>query len=191
MRYYAQKSGGDKICTCYCFRRSISHENYVSRKEGKLMIKILFANADKKALIKTVYLAALGHFGVDDVFDIDITFVGEKAIRKLNCEYRNVDKITDVLSFPNVEIKLPVNITEYPLDINPETGRLSLGDIMICNKKAKAQAKEYGHSEARETAFLALHGILHLLGFDHVKKKDEQIMNEHQKAILQKVNISR
>lgn len=155
------------------------------------MINILNASDETKNLIVKVYLQTLEYLSLNDCFDIDITFVGEKAIKKLNFDYRGIDKVTDVLSFPNVNLKFPIDISEYPLDINPETNRIMLGDILICKKRANEQAMIFGHSVVREKAFLALHGILHLLGFDHILAEEEKEMIKIQHAILEKLNIGR
>ena len=84
-----------------------------------------------------------------------------------------------------------INVEEHAADLNPETWLLNLGDIIICLPRAKAQAKEYGHSLKREVAFLALHSLLHLLGYDHMMPEDEQQMTALQTEILDKLNIKR
>lgn len=104
---------------------------------------------------------------------MEIVFVTPEQIRKLNSQYRNIDKPTDVLSFVN------------------DNFDKSLGDIFINIKQAKLQANDYGHSIIREMAFLAVHGYLHLRGYDHETKEDEKIMIEKQEEILNKANIKR
>lgn len=101
-------------------------------------------------------------------------------IHKLNKEYRNVDRPTDVISFALEDNK----------DIEYDNYRL-LGDIYICDKKVFDQAKEYGHSVKRELSFLAVHGLLHLLGYDHMKPEDEKVMFGLQEEILDKYGIKR
>ena len=91
--------------------------------------------------------------------NVSVNFVSEEEIKKLNNEFRKIDKVTDVLSFPN---------------LNKASNQ----------KQAKRQAKEFGHSEKREICFLALHGLLHLLGYDHIEKADEKIMMETAEKIL-------
>lgn len=108
----------------------------------------------------------------------NLIFVDEETIQELNKNYRNIDKITDVISFANID------------DTN-NTDVKSLGEIFICINKAKEQAKEYGHSLAREMAFLSIHGYLHLCGFDHQTKEEEKIMFGIQDEILNNVGVKR
>lgn len=110
--------------------------------------------------------------------NFSITFVGRRYIRKINKEYRNINKITDVISFAFLDNHDKVN-TEM------------LGDIFICIPRMKKQARMYGHSEKRELAFLTLHGLLHLLGYDHQKIKEEKIMFDLQDEILNELKIIR
>ena len=102
-----------------------------------------------------------------------------------------MDSPTDVLSFPLLSVKAGETISEkkYPYDVE-ENGELSLGDIIICEEIAKNQAEEYGHSEMREKCYLFLHGLLHLLGYDHIYEKDKQIMREKEEQILSAVSSS-
>ena len=109
----------------------------------------------------------------------NIILVDNEYIHKLNKEYRNIDRETDVITFA----------LEDDMDIQPEI-RI-LGDIYISIDKAKSQAIEYGHSFKRELSFLIVHGILHLLGYDHQNKEDEKIMFELQDKILEEANIRR
>ncbi len=122
---------------------------------------------------------ALKYKKIEDA-EFNVIFVDNKTIKNINKEYRGIDKETDVISFAledNEEIKF-------------EFGRL-LGDIYISVPKMKAQAKEYGHSEKREMAFLTIHGLLHLLGYDHMTKKDEEVMFKEQELILDGYGIKR
>lgn len=121
---------------------------------------------------------------------LTVTFVNKERIQELNKAYRKVDKATDVLSFPMLNIKYPQKLKEFQKENEPD-GSLYLGDIVICKKVAKMQAKQYGHSKKREVGFLALHGLLHLLGYDHIEKEDEVVMNETSKQILENLNINR
>lgn len=108
-------------------------------------------------------------------FITDVTIVDNKTIHKINREYRNVDRPTDVISFAFLDEK-----SEKEL----KGGPISLGQIIISYEKAEEQAKEYGHSLEREMNFLFVHGMLHLLGYDHMVKEDEKIMFELQDKIL-------
>lgn len=109
-----------------------------------------------------------------------IVFVGDEEIHQLNRDYRNVDRITDVISFA----------FEDSQDMVYNDIRV-LGDIYICIPQMKRQAIEYGHSEKRELSFLAVHGLLHLLGYDHMTQEDEQKMFSLQELILSEQNIKR
>ena len=112
--------------------------------------------------------------------DFNVILVSEDKIHEINKEYRGIDRPTDVISFALEDNK----------DIEYDNYRL-LGDIYICDKKVFAQAKEYGHSVKRELSFLAVHGLLHLLGYDHMKPEDEKIMFGLQEEILDKYGIKR
>ena len=105
----------------------------------------------------------------------DITIVDNKAIHKINREYRNVDRPTDVISFAFLDEE-----SERKL----KGGPINLGQIIISYEKAEEQAKEYGHSLKREMVFLFVHGMLHLLGYDHMNEADEKVMFELQNKIL-------
>lgn len=109
-----------------------------------------------------------------------IIFVGLEEIHALNKNYRGIDRPTDVISFA----------LEDSDDFELEGVRV-LGDIYVCIDKMKEQALEYGHSEKRELSFLVCHGLLHLLGYDHMKKEDEVIMFGKQDKILETVGITR
>jgi len=110
-----------------------------------------------------------------------VVFVGEEKIREINREYRGIDKVTDVISFA---------LEDSQEEISYKSVRM-LGDIYICISRAKEQAQEYGHSLKRELSFLALHGLLHLLGYDHMEKEDEKVMFELQELILNEEGITR
>lgn len=128
---------------------------------------------------KRVIEYALKYKKLNDVM-FNVIFVDNKTIRDINREYRGIDRDTDVISFA----------LEDNEDIKFEFGRL-LGDIYISVDKMKEQAIEYGHSELREMAFLTVHGLLHLLGYDHMTKEDEEVMFKEQELILDGCNIKR
>lgn len=155
------------------------------------MISTYMASKAEKEWLKKAYYAVLRNLDLEDWFEMDFSVVGKDTIRSLNLEHRGVDRVTDVLSFPTVELTFPVCICHYNDDINPETGKLFLGDIMICRSRMREQAKEYGHSELREFVYLAVHGMLHLLGFDHMIPEDEADMLAHQNAIMADLGIGR
>lgn len=110
---------------------------------------------------------------------VSYIFVDLNEIHRINKEYRQIDRPTDVISFAYGDTD---NLNGLPYE---------LGDIFICVDKVFAQAKEYNHSVLRECAFLITHGILHLIGYDHMEKKDEEVMFKFQEQILQKLKITR
>lgn len=127
--------------------------------------------------------------------EISLTVVEKEEIQRINKEYREIDKVTDVLSFPQVEPSGQGIIEWEELDkmdnMNLDTNQLILGDIILCSERAQEQAKQYGHSLQREICFLVAHSMLHLLGYDHMNEADEKQMIEKQEAILQALNICR
>ena len=155
------------------------------------MINFSNAKISEKYIIKKIEKAVFGYFGQSNFFKVDIIIVDEKTIQKANLEQRNIDSVTDVLSFPNFE-KLELNKNKDDFESFEFDGKyVYLGSILICRQRAIDQAKEYGHSFNRELGFLACHGFLHLLGFDHIEKKDEIEMFKHQKNIMKKVGLKR
>lgn len=155
------------------------------------MINFTYAKLKEKALMKKVEKAVFDHLEQDNFFVTDIAVVDEDTIRAYNLETRGVDGVTDVLSFPYFEgLKLPVTKEDFT-DADFVSGKVCLGSIMICRKRAKEQAKEYGHSMEREMGFLTCHGLLHLLGYDHVIPEDEKIMFPLQNQIMNKVGLKR
>ena len=155
------------------------------------MITILKASAQEKELLGKVAETALSVMGAKDAA-LDLSFVGRAQIRSLNATLRGVDRVTDVLSFPTLEgVVLPLKKEEYPCDVDPETGKVYLGSIVICRARAKEQAAEYGHSVIRELSYLTVHGILHLLSFDHIEESDKKKMREAEEKILSVLGIGR
>ena len=144
-----------------------------------------------KDIIDRVYKGVIDQLGYDDIFDTEISFVSEEEIQRVNRETRGIDRVTDVLSFPYLEIHEPFNRDDYELDVDPSTGNIVLGDIIICEKRMEEQAIEYGHSNDRECAFLTTHGLLHLMGYDHIEESDRVKMRAQEDAILSKLGITR
>lgn len=126
---------------------------------------------------------------------VDIRLVGVEAIRKLNREFREIDKVTDVLSFPVLEMKegaLSADLMPYDFSFDEEGKKiLGIGDVVICPERAKKQAEEYGHSLDREMVFLAVHSFLHLLGFDHMVQSEEEKMFSEQEKIMNEIGLPR
>lgn len=129
---------------------------------------------------KKIINFALKHENLNNV-TFNVIFVDSDKITKLNRDYRGIDRETDVISFA---------LEDGEANINFEFGRL-LGDIYICVPKMKAQAQEYGHSLDREMGFLTIHGLLHLLGYDHMTKDEEKIMFAKQEEILNAYGLKR
>lgn len=148
-------------------------------------------------LASVVINETLSYFRYDEFVDVSLYLVTEDYIREINNETRGIDKVTDVLSFPNIDFITPGDFGIIDKDesfyeyFDPDTKHLILGDIVICKKRMEEQAKEYGHGIKREFAFLVTHSILHLLGFDHIEENDRILMEEKQRIILDKLNITR
>ncbi len=121
--------------------------------------------------------------------EINVVLTDDEEIHRLNLEYRQIDRPTDVLSFPMVEYERPSDFSrveeEYADCFNPETGELMLGDIILSVDKVVEQAESYGHSCARELAFLVAHSMLHLCGYDHMEDQEREEMEERQRRILE------
>lgn len=127
--------------------------------------------------------------------EVNLTLTDNEGIHELNKEYRNIDRPTDVLSFPMVDYEKPNDLSlaeENAQDyFNPDTGELMLGDIVISADKVLEQAEEYGHSIKREFCFLIVHSILHLFGYDHMEEEERIIMEGMQREILDAAGITR
>lgn len=129
--------------------------------------------------------------------EISIYLVDEDTIRETNAATREIDKVTDVLSFPNVFYEKEGDFgalkkeEDYYTYFNPDTNELILGEMMICQNRVLEQALEYGHSVKREYAFLVAHSILHLLGYDHIEEQERNLMEEKQSEILNSLGITR
>ena len=135
-----------------------------------------------KMLIRRSVIAALEYEGYENDCEISITLTDNKGIHSINKQFRNIDAPTDVLSFPLVEYE---ESEEPPVD-----DENMLGDIIISLERAEEQANEFGHSFEREVAFLTVHSMLHLLGYDHVNSEDEEKeMRERQRAIMKDLGL--
>lgn len=123
---------------------------------------------------------------------VDIAIVDGEAIRAINRQTRGVDEITDVLSFPMIRLRRPARTDQLRgRSIDPDTGRVALGDIVICQERAGEQAAALSHSIAREMGFLAVHGLLHLLGYDHLTPDEESAMVHAASSALHAVGLDR
>ncbi|MBR5316101.1 MAG: rRNA maturation RNase YbeY [Firmicutes bacterium] len=120
--------------------------------------------------------------GIDEErAEISVTFVEAEEIRELNRDYRDNDKVTDVLSFPQFD------------DLNdiPDFGEICLGDVVICKDRAMEQAEEFGHSFEREIIYLFTHSILHLLGYDHMEEEEKKEMRAREEEVMTHLGIGR
>lgn len=144
---------------------------YITNDQDKIK-----TDAKLRGLIKRSINAALKYMKLETEAEVSVTFTDNEKIHILNREYRNVDRETDVLSFP--------------LDESDGDGVTMLGDIVLSLEKCASQAKEYGHSFEREVSFLTVHSVLHLLGYDHVtSKEDEKEMFSLQDEIMKTIRI--
>ncbi len=123
-------------------------------------------------------------------FEVNIIFTDEDRMRDINREQRNIDSSTDVLSFPLNDLEYGNGVISTT-NVNEDTGRLMLGDILVCVPVMLRQADEYGHGADRECAFLICHGLLHLLGYDHMNKEDEAQMSEISETVLKRLDYIR
>lgn len=149
---------------------------------------------DAKEVAETVVEAALDYIGCPYEAEINLLLTDDAAIHEMNQEFRQIDRSTDVLSFPMLEYDIPGDfskIEEQTEAFNPESGELMLGDIVISKEHVLEQAEAYGHSAKREFAFLIAHSMLHLFGYDHMEDGDRRIMEQKQREIMEKVQILR
>ncbi len=154
-------------------------------------VKVIISNKQKvvaiptglRLLVRKVCTAALKEQGFEPDAEVNVTFVDDEQIREYNKQFRDIDRSTDVLSFP---------LGEGEWDINPETNMLMLGDIVISLEHAVAQAKEYDHTFEREVGYLTVHSMMHLLGYDHVNgglEADE--MRYHEEQVMSMLQLRR
>lgn len=139
-----------------------------------------------KETIRNLFKIALQELGTTKRVSVNVVLVDAEEIKQMNNKYRNVNKVTDVLSFPMVN-----NIKEIESEQDFNFGNVNIGDIYINLERAKEQALFFGHSLKREFCFLALHGFLHLLGFDHIEKDEEKQMFDFQNTILNIAKLER
>ena len=148
------------------------------------------SNERNCALIRKSIRAALRAEGVTVPCEVDVLLTGDAGIRQINREMRNVDRPTDVLSFPEFDL-CPGELPDGE-DADPGTGLVPLGDMVISMERVQAQAKEYGHSNRRELAYLVVHSVLHLLGYDHLDEGPQKArMRAREEAILETLDIKR
>ena len=149
---------------------------------------------DAGALIRKVVEAALDYEECPYEAAVEVVLTDDASIREVNAAARGIDAATDVLSFPTAFYETPADFDGLEAQddcFDPETGEYLLGDIMISVDRVFAQAEAYGHSRARELAFLTAHSMLHLMGYDHMEEADARLMEQKQEAILEQVGITR
>ena len=156
-----------------------------------MKVKIYFENKQKKEkvtfgikkLIRRAVKAALAYEEIADACEVSVTFLDNEGIRELNRQFREIDRATDVLSFPLFD--------EDGMEARVGGGALVLGDIVLSLERAREQAAEFGHSFEREVAFLTVHSVLHLLGYDHeLSDEDDADMRKRQTEIVEGMGLS-
>lgn len=156
--------------------------------------EVLF-DFDYRELAQTVIDFCLEHEKFEYAVEVNLTLTNNEGIHIINKEYRQIDRPTDVLSFPLLSYDKPGDFSfledENEDNFNPDTGEVMLGDIIISVEKVFEQANEYGHSPRREFAFLITHSMLHLFGYDHMEPDEAAVMEAKQKDILEGLNILR
>lgn len=158
-------------------------------EEGR--VKLLF---DVKETAKLMIETVLAYENCPYEAQVELLLTTDEEIHAMNREHRGIDRATDVLSFPMLDLKTPGDLSgveNMPDAFDPESGELMLGDIVISKDKVIAQAEEYGHSVKREYAFLIAHSMLHLLGYDHMHEDERLLMEQRQREIMEKAGIPR
>ena len=143
-------------------------------------------------LLRRVIPAVLDAEGVAFPCEVDVLFTDDDGIHAINREQRGVDRPTDVLSFPMFQLTPGTPPTLEDVEVDPGTGLVPLGDMVLSLERAKAQGEEYGHGTEREVAYLAVHSVLHLLGYDHLDEGPQKAqMRAREEAILNGLGITR
>lgn len=152
------------------------------------MLKVICEDRDFSALEQ----AFEGEYSSDCPLTVEIIIVDKQTIQDLNSRFRNIDRVTDVLSFPTLDDIRGKKLLscDYPYDTDGE-GNLCLGSIAICEDVARQQAEEFGHSENREFFYLATHGVCHLLGYDHMTDEDKLQMRAKEERVMSKLGLVR
>lgn len=126
--------------------------------------------------------------------EVNLLLTDDEGIRMMNKEFRGIDSPTDVLSFPMIHYEMAGDFSNLEADadnFNPDTGEVVLGDIILNTERVKRQAESFGHSERREFAFLIVHSMLHLFGYDHMTEEEASVMEQVQREILEEMQILR
>ena len=150
---------------------------------------------DWESLASEVITFTMEHESFPYKAEVNLTMTDNDGIQEINRSYRNIDAPTDVLSFPMLSYDAPGDFSsledDYEDNFNPDSGEIMLGDIVISVDRVKEQAVSYGHSDRREFAFLIVHSMLHLFGYDHMTPEDAAIMEPKQREILEAMHIVR
>lgn len=158
-------------------------------EEGELTLPL-----DCEALAKQIIEGALDYIECPYEAEVNLLLTMNEQIHEMNRDFREINRPTDVLSFPMIEYTAPGDfdfLEQQEECFDPESGELVLGDIVISKEKVIEQAEAYGHSVKREYAFLITHSVLHLTGYDHIEDEERQIMEEKQREILKHLQILR
>ena len=173
---------------------TINFETEVSEE----ILREIFADLPLESTAGKVAEAVLDRTGCPYEAQINLLLTDDEAIHDMNMRFRGIDRATDVLSFPMLSYPAPGDFSfledEENVDadcFDPESGELLLGDIVISTDHCRAQAVSYGHSVEREYAFLIAHSMLHLCGYDHMEEEEAAVMEEKQRAVLDRLNITR
>jgi len=155
------------------------------------MMSEFFADTEVEEILPLA--AALSGLARGDApFAFEMLLVGEEEIRTLNREQRQIDRVTDVLSFPSMELTAGEDIfADEHGEVIDEEGRIFIGSVVVCDKRAREQAEEYGHSYERELCYLTVHGVLHCLGYDHETEEKKRAMREKEEWVMNKLGLGR
>ncbi len=166
--------------------------------EKSLLLDCEELGTAQRQILEEVLLEAVD---ADMPLTLELLFVSEEEIRALNARERNVDSVTDVLSFPAADLVAgePIVSGEHGDCIEPAyedegevfPARMYLGSVVICEKRAREQAEEYGHSYEREVCYLIVHGFLHCLGYDHMEEEERRVMRAKEEEIMEKLHLGR
>lgn len=161
----------------------------IFEEEGMLTLPL-----ECEEIAKKVINAALDYVDCPYEAEVNLLLTMNEQIQEMNANFRNIDRATDVLSFPMVDYETPGEfdfLEERDDCFNPETGELLLGDIVISKEKVLSQAEEFGHSPMREYAFLIAHSMLHLSGYDHIEEEERAVMERMQRELMDELGILR
>ena len=148
--------------------------------------RVAFDFKDMDRLIRKVIRTVMEEKQIPKDLDVNVLLTVPSVIQSINREMRGIDAVTDVLSFPYFEYQTPGVFTATSIE-----GEDILGDIVLCASKVKEQALRYGHSQKRELAFLIVHSMLHLIGYDHIDPNDADLMQQEEKRFMEFLHISR